>query len=272
LSSQRNIITDGATQIIENLIVTTIPYHCSKEQKSVWLDRGFTIRRQTGNIWLVLHHVPPMTGSDASGEEREAAELLVNYHPDYFVSGHAHAFPYMSGQSWHQAVYGARVLVPGQLFAGFGSELYSAQSGTRGGELAHFERKVDPRRRALRTSYIESPEGLRGALSLWKLIPKAQERIAQAAAKKSWEKRKLPNWRDRVDYLLKGRQIITGALRLAISLNQMKISEKIKLLFSDEMLTQADQLYSQSADCNFEEKAIEFVRPHPARLAYTRVA
>jgi hypothetical protein len=71
---------------------------------------------------------------------------------------------------------------------------------------------------------------------------------------------------------LKGRQIITGALRLAISLNQMKISEKIKLLFSDEMLTQADQLYSQSADCNFEEKAIEFVRPHPARLAYTRVA
>jgi hypothetical protein len=117
LSSQRNIITDGATQIIENLIVTTIPYHCSKEQKSVWLDRGFTIRRQTGNIWLVLHHVPPMTGSDASGEEREAAELLVNYHPDYFVSGHAHAFPYMSGQSWHQAVYGVRVLVPGQLSA-----------------------------------------------------------------------------------------------------------------------------------------------------------
>ena len=115
LSSHRNIIPDGATQIIENLIVTTVPYHCSKEQKSVWLDRGFTMRRQTGNTWLVLHHVPPMTGSDASGEEREAAELLVNYHPDYFVSGHAHAFPYMIGQSWNQAVNGVRVLVPGQL-------------------------------------------------------------------------------------------------------------------------------------------------------------
>ena len=41
----------------------------------------------------------------------------------------------------------------------------------------------------------------------------------------------------------------------------MLISEKIKLLFSEEMLTRADQLYSESADCNFHEKAIEFVRP-----------
>jgi hypothetical protein len=41
----------------------------------------------------------------------------------------------------------------------------------------------------------------------------------------------------------------------------MKISETIRLLFSEEMLTRADQLYSESADCNFHEKAIEFVRP-----------
>src|SRR6266446_2270134 len=48
----------------------------------------------------------------------------------------------------------------------FGSELYSAQSETRRSELAHFERKVDSRRRAFRPSCIESPEGMRGALSL----------------------------------------------------------------------------------------------------------
>src|SRR6202007_2873136 len=41
-----NIITDGVTQIVEDLILTTVPYHCSKEQKSVWLDRGSTLRRQ----------------------------------------------------------------------------------------------------------------------------------------------------------------------------------------------------------------------------------
>src|ERR1700730_8920496 len=113
LSSHPNIITDGSTQKVGNLIVTTIPYHCSKEQKSVCLDRGFTIRRQTGNTWLVLHHVPPKSGLDAGGEEREAAELLVSYRPDYFVSGHDHAFPYKFG--WNCTLSGVRLLVPGQL-------------------------------------------------------------------------------------------------------------------------------------------------------------
>src|SRR5271165_322308 len=61
LGREPKIITDGVTQVVNDLIVTTVPYHCSKEQKSVWLDRGFTIRRQRGNQWLVLHHVPPKT-------------------------------------------------------------------------------------------------------------------------------------------------------------------------------------------------------------------
>jgi predicted MPP superfamily phosphohydrolase len=47
LSARPNIITDGATRKLEDLIVTTIPHHRSKEEKSIWLDRGSTIRRQT---------------------------------------------------------------------------------------------------------------------------------------------------------------------------------------------------------------------------------
>jgi len=97
-----NISTDGSTQKLESLIVTTIPYHCSKEQKSIWLDRGFTIRRQTGNPRVVLRHVPPKTATDLDGEESEAAGFLKAYRPNYFVSGHGHAFPYTSGQSWNQ--------------------------------------------------------------------------------------------------------------------------------------------------------------------------
>jgi hypothetical protein len=50
-----------------------------------------------------------------SGEESEAAELLAAYRPDYFVSGHDHAFPYTSGQSWNQRLGETRLLVPGQL-------------------------------------------------------------------------------------------------------------------------------------------------------------
>jgi hypothetical protein len=40
----------------------------------------------------------------------------------------------------------------------------------------------------------------------------------------------------------------------------MLISEKIKLLFSEEMLTRADQLYRESVDGSFREKA-ELVLP-----------
>jgi hypothetical protein len=40
LGREPKVITDGATQTVNDLIVMTVPYHCSKEQKSVWLDRG----------------------------------------------------------------------------------------------------------------------------------------------------------------------------------------------------------------------------------------
>jgi predicted MPP superfamily phosphohydrolase len=117
LGSHRNIITDGSTRKLENLIVTAIPYHCSRQEKSIWLDRGSTIRRQTGMPWIVLHHVPAKTGFGVSGEELEASELLAAYRPDYFVSGHDHAFPYTTGQSWNQKLGKVFVLVPGQLLS-----------------------------------------------------------------------------------------------------------------------------------------------------------
>jgi predicted MPP superfamily phosphohydrolase len=115
LGTHSNIITDGSTRKLENLIVTAIPYHCSRQEKSIWLDRGSTIRRQTGMPWIVLHHVPGKTGSGVSAEELEAAELLAAYRPDYFVSGHDHAFPYATGQSWNQKLGESLLMVPGQL-------------------------------------------------------------------------------------------------------------------------------------------------------------
>ena len=117
LGREPKIVTDGVTQVVGDLIVTTAPYHCSKEQKSVWLDRGYTIRRQRGNRWLVLHHVPPIAYPGSTAEESEAAELLYTYRPEYFVSGHSHQFPYFAGTSWMHRVDGVNVLVPGQLLA-----------------------------------------------------------------------------------------------------------------------------------------------------------
>jgi hypothetical protein len=66
---------------------------------------------------MVLHHVPPMTGSGVSGEESEAVALLLTYRPHYFVSGHDHAFPYRPNQPWNQRMGEVCVLVPGQLMS-----------------------------------------------------------------------------------------------------------------------------------------------------------
>ena len=63
LGTHRNIITDGSTRKLENLIVTTIPYHCSRQEKSIWLDRGSTIRKKTGMLFviaLIIANVPPI--------------------------------------------------------------------------------------------------------------------------------------------------------------------------------------------------------------------
>jgi predicted MPP superfamily phosphohydrolase len=83
LGKDSRIITDGSTEVLDDLIVTTVPYHCSREQKSVWLDRGASIRLQRRLPWLVLHHVPPIAYPGSTREEQEAAELLLAYRPDW---------------------------------------------------------------------------------------------------------------------------------------------------------------------------------------------
>ena len=70
---------------------------------------------QPGGRWSFFVTFPPEAG--ISGEELEAAGLLVTYQPDYFVSDHDYAFPYASGQSWNQKMADYRLLVPGQLLS-----------------------------------------------------------------------------------------------------------------------------------------------------------
>jgi hypothetical protein len=64
---------------------------------------------------FILRHIPPKVG--ISGEESEATELLATYQPDYFISGHDHAFLYTSGQSWKQKLGKVSLLVAGQLLS-----------------------------------------------------------------------------------------------------------------------------------------------------------
>jgi Icc-related predicted phosphoesterase len=117
LRDDPKITTDGSTQVIDNLIVTTVPYHSPLPEKAIWLDRGSSIRKQRGGQWLVLHHVPPSFGMEASGEEREATEVFTEYQPDYFLAGHIHQFPYLRGNAPVKRIDRTTLIVPGQLLS-----------------------------------------------------------------------------------------------------------------------------------------------------------
>ena len=117
LGDSPRICTDGSTHLLEEILVTELPYHCSEEQKSIWLDRGISIRRSRGTPWFVLHHVPPIAYPGSTQEESEAAKLLIRYQPDYFVSAHSHQFPYFDGHRWAMNVGTVTVLFPGQLLS-----------------------------------------------------------------------------------------------------------------------------------------------------------
>jgi len=60
-------------------------------------------------------------------------------------------------------------------------------------------------------AFIEVIHGLER--SLRGVVKGLPSRLARAAAKKSWENRDLPNWRDRVGDLLEGKQIFVKNLR-----------------------------------------------------------
>jgi Calcineurin-like phosphoesterase len=117
LGKDPNVTTDGATVVVDGLIVTTVPYHCTKEQKRIWLERGRSVCESRDWPWLVLHHVPPLAYPNSCGEERAAIELLEYYGPKYWVSGHSHQFPYLAERSWTRVIKGVQLLVPGQLLA-----------------------------------------------------------------------------------------------------------------------------------------------------------
>ena len=63
----------------------------------------------------LAHHVPPPLRPDATWEEDEAGELLDRYRPDYWLSGHIHNLPYVSGNTWRAQFGKTMVLIPGQV-------------------------------------------------------------------------------------------------------------------------------------------------------------
>ena len=87
--------------------------------------------------------------------------------------------------------------------------------------------------------------------------------VAQAAAKKSWENRNLPNWRDRVDDLLKGNQILVKDLR---QFNSIYVAAKRKRVHTLRFKV-SDSKFAVVAEGIYDRK-IEFILA--GNVYYTR--
>ena len=96
--------------------------------------------------------------------------------------------------------------------------------------------------------------------NLWKGLPRA---IAQAAAKKSWESRNLPNWRDRIDELLKGKQILVKDLRQFNSIYVAARRRRVQIL----RFKVSDSKFAVVAEGIYDRK-VEFIRA--GNVYYTR--
>ena len=95
----------------EGFVITCVPNWSDEREKTKWLNRGEAYR--AGRKWIVLHHVPPSLRNELVGEEVDALKLIYHYHPDYFLCGHLHDFPRLTG-GVRRRIEGTIVLNSGQ--------------------------------------------------------------------------------------------------------------------------------------------------------------
>jgi hypothetical protein len=87
--------------------------------------------------------------------------------------------------------------------------------------------------------------------------------VAQAAAKKSWGNRDIPNWRDRVDDLLRGKQILVKDLRQSNSIYAAAKRKRVQTL----QFKVSDSKFAVVVEGIYDRK-IEFIQA--GNVYYTR--
>lgn len=95
-----SVLVDGRSEIADwggqKVIVSTIPYAGFDDEHltdSLW-DAGDRLRREHRLPWFVLHHEPP-AGTSVGGSTGDSLLpwKIVEFQPDYVISGHLHEQP-----------------------------------------------------------------------------------------------------------------------------------------------------------------------------------
>jgi hypothetical protein len=100
-----SLLSDGRTGVIKDqLVVTTLSYLSTEQQKRRWLVEGDRLRTQTGLPWLLLHHYPPAIYQGDGPEELSAGKLVREFEPTFWLSGRFYEEPYHKEFVWVQRI------------------------------------------------------------------------------------------------------------------------------------------------------------------------
>lgn len=119
LKKPGKVVVDGASSLIasrsgESIVVTCIPYLAENRiAQEVW-ETGSLLRKQNNLPWLVLHHEPP-AGTRVGGPTGNISLFykILEYRPDFVLSGHIHDRPYRNDGGFADNIEGSWCLNPG---------------------------------------------------------------------------------------------------------------------------------------------------------------
>lgn len=123
LKGIENLITDGQTQVLGNVVITSIadtdPWQPVFELPECW--EPFDESQRAGKIWIWIHHIPP-SGSKLSPDPDEpgdvaVCEMIEVYEPDIVLCGHHHHLVYEQENGWYDKLGKTLCINPGQSFA-----------------------------------------------------------------------------------------------------------------------------------------------------------
>jgi hypothetical protein len=114
------ISVDGNTTVIrDQMVITSLGFIATSDQKRPILDAADRIRKEKGLPWIVLHHHPPAFHQGIGPEEVTAGRLLKQFSPDFWASGRLYGQqPFLKRRGWVQRMDNSIVLNMPQQYVG----------------------------------------------------------------------------------------------------------------------------------------------------------
>src|SRR5689334_16699314 len=102
LDAVPGLVSDGRSEIVGDLVITTLPYCADEKEKELWLNRGRRMRTERRLKWLVLHHERRLRPALRRKSPRKPLPWLSSIGPIFGFPGTCTIFP--NGWAAHGAI------------------------------------------------------------------------------------------------------------------------------------------------------------------------